>query len=134
MDNQALLWSKNKDLNFADIFYVQGGVLYEVPKKYIQDMVHHTINPCKIWHKKLGHLHYKILLVLQRMVKGMLIFDFEHDSVYRGFALGKNVKNIFSSNNCHKPQKSIYNFFLIHTYISIYTSMKFLLATKIHLP
>ena len=29
------------------------------------------------------------------MVKGMPIVDFEHDSIYRDFGLGNNVKNNF---------------------------------------
>ena len=33
------------------------------------------------------------------MVKGMLIFYFEHDSVCRGCALAKNVKKSFSNNS-----------------------------------
>ena len=55
-------------------------------------MVHNTISPCELWHRRLDHLYYKALPELQKMVKGMLVFDFEHDSVCSGCALGKNVK------------------------------------------
>ena len=92
MDNQALLWPKNKDLKFANVIGVRDWRLYKVPSKYIQVVVHHTIIPYKLWHKRLGHLHYKALPGLRRMVNGMPIFDFEHDSVCRGCALGNNVK------------------------------------------
>ena len=55
-------------------------------------MVHHTIIPCEIWHSRLGHLHFRALPYLQRMVKGMPSFDFVHDMVCSDCALGKNVK------------------------------------------
>ena len=55
-------------------------------------MTHHTIIPCKLWHRRLGHLHFRELPGLQRMVKGMLSFDFVHDVVFQGCALGNNVK------------------------------------------
>ena len=56
-------------------------------------MTHNTIIPCELWHRILGHLHFRALPGLQRMVKGMPSFDYVHDIVCRGCALGKNVKN-----------------------------------------
>ena len=62
-------------------------------------MVHHTIIPCELWHRILGHIHFRALPGLQRIVKGMPSFDFVHDYIYRGCALGKNVKNNFPSSH-----------------------------------
>ena len=78
---------------------VREGGIYKVPKKYIKYMVHHFIIPCNLWHRILGHLHYKPIPGLQQMVKGMPIFDFEHNSVCRGCALRKNVKIVFFSSS-----------------------------------
>ena len=76
-------------------------------------MVHHTISPCELWHRRLGHLHHKALPRLQHMVKGMPIFYFEHDSVCQGCALGMNVKkSLFRS---HTKSKGI--LYLLHSYV-----------------
>jgi transposase InsO family protein len=57
------------------------------------------INPCELWHRRLGHLNYNALSGLQKMVTGMPVFSFEHDSVCRGCALGKNTKKAYPHNN-----------------------------------
>ena len=92
MQNQVCLWPKNQNLDTTIIFGVREGGLYKVPRNIISAMVHHTISPCELWHRRLEHLHFRALLGLQRMVKGMPSFDSVHDSIYRGCALGKNVK------------------------------------------
>ena len=74
-------------------------------------MVHHTIIPCDIWHRRLGHLHFRALPGLQQMVKGMPSLDFVHDIVFQGVALGKNVKKKFPSS--HDISKGILT--LVHT-------------------
>ena len=77
-------------------------------------MTHHTISPCKLWHGRLGHLHFILLPGLQRMVKGMASFDYAYDIVCQGCALGKNVKNKFPSS--HTRSKGILD--LVHSYVS----------------
>jgi hypothetical protein len=57
------------------------------------------IKPCELWHKRFGHLNYNALLGLQKMVTGIPIFPFEHDSICRGCALGKNTKKDYLHNN-----------------------------------
>ena len=74
-------------------------------------MVDHNIIPWDLWHRRLGHLHFRALSGLQRMVKSMHSFDFVHDTVYRGCDLGNNVKNKFPSN--HTRSKGI--LYLFHS-------------------
>jgi hypothetical protein len=111
MDGKALLWPKDGDLSSAAVIGVREGGLYKVPGHYIQAMVHDTVNPCELWHQRLGYLHYKALLGLQKMVKGMVVFHFEHDGICRGCVLGKNTKKSFPNNN--KRSKGILD--LIHS-------------------
>ena len=40
MDNKALLWPKNTDLNFAIVIGVREGGLYKVSGKFIKAMIH----------------------------------------------------------------------------------------------
>ena len=105
MDNQALLWPKNIDLNSAAMIGVREGDLYKVLGKFIKAMIYDTISPCEGWHRRLGHLHFKALPDLQKMVKGMCVFQSEHDSVCRGCALGKNIKKSFPSST-NRPKES----------------------------
>ena len=61
MDNQALLWPKNKDLKSHAMIGVRQEGIYKLLGKYIHAMIHYIVSPCKIWHKRLGNLHYKVL-------------------------------------------------------------------------
>ena len=74
MDNKVLLWMKNKHLNYVVMIGVTEGGLYNVSEKFIKSLIHDTANPCELWHRRLGHLHFKALPRLQNMVKGMSIF------------------------------------------------------------
>ena len=84
MDNKALLWPKNTDLNFATAIGVREGFLHKVPGKFIKVMIHDIVSTCELWHRRLGHLHSKALPRLQKMVKGMSVFQSEHDGICRG--------------------------------------------------
>ena len=48
---------------------------------------------------RLGHIHFKALPGLQRMMKGMPSFDYVHDIVCQGCVLGNKVKNKFPRNH-----------------------------------
>ena len=51
-----------------------------------------------LWHRRLAHLHYRPLHLLGKVVIGLLKFKVQH-GVYRGCALGKNVKNSFPNSD-----------------------------------
>ena len=61
MDNQALLWPKNKELKSVAVIRVRERGLYKVLGKYIEAMVRNKISPSNLWHRMLAHLHYKAL-------------------------------------------------------------------------
>jgi hypothetical protein len=63
-----------------------------------QALVHNSVSSSELWHRRLAHLNYKVLLVLSKMVTGLLEFQTDHDRVCKGCALGKNVKGSFTSN------------------------------------
>ena len=85
-------------------------------------MKHHTISPCKLWHRRLGNIHFITLLCLQRIVKALPSFDSVHDTVCRGCALGKNVKNKFPRS--HTRCKGI--LYLVRSYVCGPMSFPFL--------
>ena len=99
MDKKVLLWEKNEKLSSAELIEVREGGLYKASRHSNQALVHNTIDPCELWHRRFGHLHYTTLPGLQKMVTGMPEFSHEHSGVCKGCALGKNTKKSFSRSN-----------------------------------
>ena len=97
MDNKSLIWPNNTKLNSIAVIGVIKGGLYKVPGNFIKYLIHEIVSPCEMWHRRLHPLHFKSLPGLQKMVKCMLEFQYEHDSVCRGCALGKKIKKQFPS-------------------------------------
>jgi hypothetical protein len=76
---------------------VREGNLNRLQGNPIQDLVHDSDNLCDLWHRRMGHLQYKVLLILREIVIGLPKFSVEQQGVCRGCALGKNVKTAFPS-------------------------------------
>ena len=55
--------------------------------------MHHEFG--NLWHRRLGHLHYRALPVFEKMVKGMPKLSNVHNDVCKGCAIGKNTKGSF---------------------------------------
>jgi hypothetical protein len=52
-----------------------------------------------LWHKRLGHLHYKYLPDLQNMVCGMPSISISKNEICKGCMLSKNIKKEFPSSD-----------------------------------
>lgn len=61
-------------------------------------LVHDSDNLSELWHKRLGHLHYRAMSILKDIVQGLLNFKVEKKGVCKGCALDKHVKIVFPSN------------------------------------
>jgi hypothetical protein len=86
------MWPSNGSLSSTMAIRTQESGLFKITGQVVQALVHEMINPCELWHRRLGHLNYIALPGLQKMVTCMPIFSFEHDNVCRGCALGNNTK------------------------------------------
>jgi hypothetical protein len=62
-------------------------------------MIHDTITLSELCHRRLSHIHYRSLLALGNMVTGLPEIHVQHDGVFKGCALGKNVKGSFLSSD-----------------------------------
>jgi hypothetical protein len=82
--------------------------------KPIYSLVHKNDNLCELWHRRLGHLHYRELSILRGDVASLPKFSIDQQGVCRGCALCKNVKATFPS--CESRSKGILD--LIHSYVS----------------
>ena len=69
IDKKILLWAKDEDLSSAVQIGVPEGGLY----KDFEDSTH-AVDPCELWHRRFGHLHYTTLQGSQKMVSRDVVF------------------------------------------------------------
>ena len=81
--------------------------------KLLKALVHDTISPIELWHRRLAHLHYRALPILRKVSIGLPKFGDQHSGVCHGCALGKNDKKPFQSTS--SQSKGILD--LIHSYL-----------------
>jgi hypothetical protein len=65
----------------------------------VQALAHDATSSNELWHKRLGHLHYKALPDLQNMVCGMPSISLSKNEICKGCMLGKNIKKSFPSSD-----------------------------------
>jgi len=51
---------------------IHEGILYRLLTPFAQALVHIEISPCELWHRRFGHLHFKILPTLNSIVDEIL--------------------------------------------------------------
>ena len=61
MDKKVLLWAKNEKLSSVVQIGVRDGGLYKASEDSTHALVHHTVDPCELWHRRFGHVHYTTL-------------------------------------------------------------------------
>ena len=54
MDKKVFLWAKDTDLESTVQIGVQEGDLYKASKVSTHALVHHTVDPCELWHRRFG--------------------------------------------------------------------------------
>ena len=62
-----------------------------------QALVHETIEPNELWHRRIAHVHYRALPLTRKVVEGLPEIKAKHDGVCKGCEKGKNTKNTFPS-------------------------------------
>ena len=58
-------------------------------------MVHDTVEPNEIWHRRLAHVHYRALPLARKVVEGLPETQEKHYRVCTGCAKGKKTKKTF---------------------------------------
>ena len=64
------------------------------PEKYL---VHDTVEPNKLWHRRLVHVHYRALPLASKAVEGLPEIQAKHEGVCKVCAKGKNTNKTFPS-------------------------------------
>ena len=60
-------------------------------------MVHDSVEPNELWHRRLAHVHYRELPLASKSVEGLSEIQAKHYGVYKICAKGKNTKKTFPS-------------------------------------
>ena len=97
VDGQVLMWPKGKTFDDAIVIGEQEGGLYKLKGQPEQDLVHDSVEPNELWHRRIAHVHYRALPLAIKAVEGILEIQAKHDGVYKGCAKGKNTKKTFPS-------------------------------------
>ena len=71
IDGQVLMWPKGKTIDDTIVIGVEEGGLYKLKRKSDQALVHNTINPSELWHRRFAHLHYRALPIVSKTVTGL---------------------------------------------------------------
>ena len=78
VDGQVLMWPKGKTIDDATIIGEQEEVLYKLKGQPEQALVHDSMEPNELWHKRLAHVHYKALIIASKVVTCLLKIRTRH--------------------------------------------------------
>ena len=93
------MYPRGKKIDDGIIIGEQEGGLYKLKGQVEQALVHDSIKPNEIWHKKLAHVHYRALPIANKVVSSLPEFQTKHEGTCKGCAQGKNVKKPFLSSD-----------------------------------
>jgi hypothetical protein len=113
VDGKVLMWPIGKTFDDAVVIGVEDGGLYKLKGQSDSSMVHDTVNPSELWHRRFSHLHYKAIIVVRKMVTGLPEIQEEPDGVCKGCSQGKNMKHSFP--NRDSRAKGILD--IVHSYM-----------------
>ena len=97
VDGQVLMWTKGKTIDDAVVIGEQEGDLYKLKGHPEQALVHDSIQPNELWHRRLAHVYYRALPLAIKVVKGLPEIQAKHDGVCKGCVKGKDTKKTFPS-------------------------------------
>ena len=69
VDGQVLMWNKGKTIDDVFVIGEQEGGLYKLKGQPEQALVHDSIEPNELWHRRLAHVHYRALPLASKVVK-----------------------------------------------------------------
>ena len=70
IDGQVIMWPKGKTIDDVVVIGEQEGVLYKLKGHPEQPLVHDTVEPNELWHRRLAHVHYRALPLARKDIEG----------------------------------------------------------------
>ena len=80
-----------------------------------QDLVHDSVEPNELWHRRLAHVHCRALPLASKVIEGLPEIQAKHDGVCKGCVKGKNTKKTFPSSK--RKEKGILE--IIHSDVCV---------------
>ena len=71
VDGQVLMWPKGNTSDDAVVIGEQEGGLYKLKGQPEQYLVHESVKPNELFHRRLAHVHYKALPLKRKVVEGL---------------------------------------------------------------
>ena len=68
---QVLMRSRGKTIDDAIVIGEQEGGLYKLKGHPEQALVHDSVEPNELWHRRLAHVHYRALPLASKYVEGI---------------------------------------------------------------
>ena len=97
IDGQVIMWPKGKTIDDAVVIGEQEGGLYKLKGHPEQALVHDTVEPNELLHRRLAHVHYRALPIASKAIEGIPEIQEKHDGVCKGCVKGKNTNKTFPS-------------------------------------
>ena len=69
VDGKVLMWPKGKTIDDAFVIGDQEGGLYKLKGQPEQALVHDSVDPNELWHRRLAHVHYRALHLQAKLLK-----------------------------------------------------------------
>ena len=70
-DGQVLMWHRGKTIDDATMIGEEEEGLYKLKGQPKQTLVHRSIEPRKLWHKRLAHVQYRALPMESKAISGI---------------------------------------------------------------
>ena len=77
--DQVLMWPKGKNIDDAVVIAEQEGGLYKLKGQPEQALVHDSIEPNELWHRRLAHVHYRAPPLASKAVEGLPKIQAKHE-------------------------------------------------------
>jgi len=110
VDGKVLVLGMNASIDKARVSGVSEGSLYQVITPSPQDQVHMEISLVELWHRRYGHLYYRVIPTLSQLVHGIPNMKLDHEGVCKGYSLGNHTRKPFD----HSESRSKEILYLIH--------------------
>ena len=68
VDGQVLMWPNGNIVDDALVIGDQEGGLYKLKGQPEQALVHDSVEPSELWHRRLAHVHYRELPLARKEV------------------------------------------------------------------
>lgn len=104
VDGKVLVWGKDSSIDKARVIGVHEGSLYRFIITPPQAFVHMEISPIELWHRRYGHLHYKVIPTLSQRVHGIPNMKLDHEGVCKGCSLGKHSRKPFHNSETRSKE------------------------------